>query len=175
MKLATCLSSVLIAMLSSCLSIHRAEAYSVEFKRIYFPPGRPLQSESSADIDKVLDQEQMHVLLGLLQALKGDPIVGAEVMGFADKNECLPRACRQLSLRRAKIVFDWLLDNGVPVEQLRGPSGESIDWPLDSGETEDGRAINRRVQLEPYSLRRDDSKGRGNIQPTGLLHQTSVR
>jgi hypothetical protein len=158
MKVVARIFAALLAMLSSYLSIHRADAYSVEFKRIYFPPGRPLQSESSPDIDKVLDQEQMNVLLDLHQTLKEDSTIGAEVMGFADKNECLPRECRKLSLRRAKMVFDWLLDHDIPLKQLRGPSGESIDWPLDDGETEDGRALNRRVQLEPYSLRREGTK-----------------
>lgn len=158
MKLVAWSFAVTFTMLFSYLSILRSEAYSVEFKRIYFPAGRPLESESSANLVEVLDREQMKVLLGLLETLKRNPILGANVMGFADKNECLPPECRKLSLRRAKIVFDWLLDHDVHRAQLRGPSGESTDWPLDDGETENGRALNRRVQLEPYSLRRADTK-----------------
>lgn len=147
-----------LATLFICSSPHRVNAHTVEFARICFSPGRPSQLETSADMEELLDQEQMGGLLGSLRALKENPILGVKVVGYADKDECRPRECVQLSLRRAKIVFDWFFDHGVPVEQLRGPSGESTDWPLDSGETEDGRALNRRVQLEPYSLREAGSR-----------------
>jgi hypothetical protein len=146
---------ILSAVLLSCAKSSRVEIVtevpsgnpSVEFKRIYFQEGRPRRSESA---DSVIDQEQTEVLRGLLEALQANPRIGAEIMGFADKQECLASDCHDLSLRRAKIVFDWFLNHGIPAAHLKGPLGESVDWPLDSGETVKGRALNRRVQLEPF-------------------------
>jgi hypothetical protein len=46
------------------MSTRRADGHTVEFKRICFPPGRPMQSESTTDMDKVLDREQMDVTCG---------------------------------------------------------------------------------------------------------------
>lgn len=158
MRRNACVFTFALLIVSAFLLIHRVGAHTLEFRRLCFPPGRPLQSESSADMDEVLNQERMDAHLGSLLALKENPGIGAEVMGFADESECSPRECRRLSLRRAKIVFDWLRDHGVPAARLRGPSGESTGWPLDNGESEDGRAMNRRVQLEPYPLERADSQ-----------------
>ena len=123
---------------------------SIDFKRIYFQEGRPRLSEANSDSS--FDQKQREVLQGLLDALKANPMLGAEIIGFADKNECLSSECHELSLRRAKVVFDWFIRHGLPAAQLKGPLGESIDWPLDGGETAEGRALNRRVQLEPFPV-----------------------
>jgi OOP family OmpA-OmpF porin len=131
---------------------------SVEFKRINFPEKRPDKNEPHVDIDSVLDGEQKAVLQDLAKALTDNPVIGARVVGFSDKNECRATECNELSLRRARLVFDWLLRNGVPAKQLKGPDGESTDYPLDDGDTEEERALNRRVQLEPYTVSSEKPK-----------------
>ena len=125
---------------------------SLEFKRITFPEKRPRENESRSDIEVILGGEQRKILNELLQALKENPIIGAKVVGFSDKHECKAAECDALSLRRARLVFDWFLKNGIPAAQLKGPKGESTEFPLDDGDTEDGRELNRRVQLEPYTV-----------------------
>lgn len=125
---------------------------SLEFKRVTFPERRPKKNESYVDLDVILDRAQRETLGELLQALKNNPTIGAKIIGFSDRHECRARECDELSLRRARLVFDWLLRNGVPAMQLKGPIGESTNYPLDDGDANDGRALNRRVQLEPYAL-----------------------
>jgi hypothetical protein len=124
------------------------ENASLEFKRIVFPEGRPRESEAT-DIDRIIDAEQQKVLRQLLQALKDSPTIGVTVVGYTDARECSAVDCDALSLRGARCVFDWLIANGLPPNRLRGPEGKSATFPI-GDETDEGRAVNRRVQLEPF-------------------------
>lgn len=128
--------------------------FSVDMQKIRFPDGRPFHSETADDLRKILSNENTLALESVLRALLERPDLGVEVMGFADKNECRPSDCRELSLRRAKVIFDWLKNNGVKASQLKGPKGESTDWPVDDAATESGREFNRRVQFEPFLVKR---------------------
>ena len=123
---------------------------SVDMQKVRFPDGRPLHSETADDLRKVLSNDDTLALEGVLGTLLERPEIGVEVLGFADKNECHPTDCRELSLRRARVIFDWLKRNGVKASQLKGPKGESTDWPVDDAATKIGREFNRRVQFEPF-------------------------
>lgn len=125
---------------------------SLEYEPVYFPEGRPSQSEKHVDIVALLDETQRQILADLLASLKANPVIGVEIVGYADKNECSPTDCSTLSLLRAKLVFEWFAAHGVPTKQLRGPSSESTDYPADDSGTEEGRSFNRRVQLQPYTV-----------------------
>lgn len=134
MKMRT-LAIMIISVASWCLLASASEGVSygnasLEFKRIMFPEGRPRENESHTDIEVILGEGQRKVLEELLQALKENPIIGAKIVGFSDKHECKAAECGALSLRRARLVFDWLLKNGIPAAQLKGPEGESIAFPL---------------------------------------------
>lgn len=52
-----------------------------------------------------------------------------------------------LSERRAKAVFDYLIANGVPASKIVGSKGWGESKPIDTNETADGRANNRRTEL----------------------------
>lgn len=125
-------------------------SFDVEFKRIEFPQGKPDSHQTGVNAEKILSEEEIAVLWELRAALLERPFLGATVTGYADAQECMADACRELSLRRAGLVLDWLLQHGVPGVQLRGPASESTDFPLNPGETEEDRARNRRVQLLPF-------------------------
>ncbi|WP_300620812.1 OmpA family protein [Dokdonella sp.] len=129
-----------------------AKPHSVDFKRVYFPEGKPGRDESSKDLAFILDDEQMKNLMQILAALKERPDLGAKVLGFADEKECSTSECPDLSLRRAKAVFDWLLGHGLPVRQIKGPEGLSTNWPLYGGATSRERRFNRRVDFEPFTI-----------------------
>ncbi len=51
-----------------------------------------------------------------------------------------------LSEKRAKSVLDYLTNNGIEASRLRS-SGKGLSSPIESNETEFGRAKNRRVEL----------------------------
>lgn len=53
----------------------------------------------------------------------------------------------ELSRRRADAVRDYLIEKGTPAEQLTATGFGEAD-PVADNETEDGRALNRRVSLE---------------------------
>jgi hypothetical protein len=141
---------IAISVVSWCLASYGNA--SLEFKRINFPEKRPRENELHSDIEVILGEDQCKVLKELLQALKDNPTIGARIVGFADKHECKAAECDALSLRRARLVFDWFLMKGIPAAQLKGPEGESTAFPLDDSDTEDGKKLNRRVQLEPYTV-----------------------
>jgi len=52
-----------------------------------------------------------------------------------------------LSERRAKAAYDYLLAHGVSAGQLTGPNGYGEARPIDSNDTSEGRARNRRTEL----------------------------
>ena len=52
-----------------------------------------------------------------------------------------------LSERRAKAVYDYLTSNGIDSSRLAGPVGYGLTRPIDTNETKEGRARNRRTEL----------------------------
>ena len=53
-----------------------------------------------------------------------------------------------LSERRAKIVYDYLTAHGIAASRLDGPIGHGKNDPIDTNDTEAGRARNRRTELQ---------------------------
>lgn len=66
------------------------------------------------------------------------------LLGFADHNEVLPYHSHGLSVERADLVADLLLDSGIAAARVRG-YGSVL--PVASNETEAGRQKNRRVEV----------------------------
>lgn len=52
-----------------------------------------------------------------------------------------------LSERRARAVYDYLTGNGISASRLAGPNGYGENRPIDTNDTADGRARNRRTEL----------------------------
>jgi OOP family OmpA-OmpF porin len=53
-----------------------------------------------------------------------------------------------LSECRAKVVYDYLLNNGVEAGKVTGSEGFGESMPIDTNETAEGRARNRRTELK---------------------------
>jgi OOP family OmpA-OmpF porin len=70
-----------------------------------------------------------------------------EIIGFTDNQECSGSECQALSLRRAQVVYDWLVAHGVSPNNLRAPVGRGSDLAIDSNDTELGRQRNRRTEV----------------------------
>ena len=81
----------------------------------------------------------------LTRALEKFPEVKVEIVGHTD-SKGNDKKNRKLSLQRADAVRDQLVKTGVAKDRL-STRGAGEDEPLDSNETEDGRANNRRIEF----------------------------
>jgi hypothetical protein len=70
------------------------------------------------------------------------------VTGYTDKLECPPADCVRLSQRRANMIYKLLLAKGVPRNRLSDPAGYGNLKPISSGETEEDRQRERRVDID---------------------------
>jgi hypothetical protein len=138
---------ILLAVLSS------AGASTVQLASIDFKSGHPNPKESIVQATSYTEETLNEVLETNARALKEIPQLGAEITGFSDERECAGRDCDELSLRRAALVYQWLIEHGVPVSKLRGPSVGDRTFKLDNNDTERGRQLNRRVQFDLFSIK----------------------
>jgi OOP family OmpA-OmpF porin len=91
-------------------------------------------------------KESEEVLQAVLELLKAHPeIAKVRVEGHTD-NKGVPAANKKLSENRAASVVKWLTSKGIDKSRLAS-AGFGQEKPLDSNETEKGRAMNRRVEL----------------------------
>jgi OOP family OmpA-OmpF porin len=99
------------------------------------------------DFDKsTLRPDAVSILSEATEILKRYPDLKVEVAGHTDAVGT--DAYNQgLSERRAKTVYDYLTSNGVDASRLVGPNGYGESRPIDSNDTAEGRARNRRTEL----------------------------
>lgn len=83
-----------------------------------------------------------------VEVLKVNPDVNVEVQGHTD-NVGDPDYNVGLSERRANAVRDYMISKGIPSSRLRA-KGYGMTRPHVSNDSEQGRALNRRVELHPY-------------------------
>lgn len=100
----------------------------------------PTLQEPTADSIAILDQA--------VDTLQRNPDVRVEVIGHTDAVGT-DEYNQSLSERRARIVFDYLTSHGVDAGRLSGPTGYGESRPIDTNETKEGRARNRRTELTP--------------------------
>jgi peptidoglycan-binding protein ArfA len=92
-----------------------------------------------------LTPADQQILTQVADKLKACPNAHATIDGYAD-NSGTDAINVPLSTQRAQAVADFLVAHGVAGDQLVVKGLGSID-PVDSNETADGRAKNRRVQI----------------------------
>ena len=99
------------------------------------------------DFDKsTLRPDALAILGEATEILKRYPDLRVEVAGHTDSIGTA--AYNQgLSERRAKAVYDYLTSNGIDSSRLAGPVGYGLTRPIDTNETKEGRARNRRTEL----------------------------
>lgn len=89
-----------------------------------------------------------HVLDGVAGTLKGQPDQKVTIAGHTDSRGS--NAYNQkLSERRAQAVVDYLVSQGVNADNLSA-MGHGEDMPVDTNDTEAGRAANRRVEMHAH-------------------------
>ncbi len=107
---------------------------TVRLKNIYFDFDKTtLKPESFVELNKVVD------------FLKANPHVEIEIQGHTD-NKGSDQYNENLSQGRSQAVVDYLVQQGIEQQRLSAHGfGESK--PIDTNDTEDGRANNRRVEF----------------------------
>ncbi len=119
------------------LRIARLDVYDLRVRgTVYFAPNSAaLTSEGEAILDDVVDKSQR---------LEGYVI---EVTGYTD-DVGTAAAQEELSARRADVVTAYLtVSRSVPLRRIVGPTGVGALRPAATNSTEEGRALNRRVEL----------------------------
>lgn len=113
---------------------------AIEIPNIKFNPGqKELTKESFAELDKIL------ILF------KRNNHIYFEIIGYTD-NIGAPASNQELSFARAQTVVDYLVTHGVPISQVR-PVGKGEENPIDTNNTAEGRAKNRRVEFKVMSVK----------------------
>jgi len=98
----------------------------------------PTLQEPTADSIAILDQA--------VDVLNRNPSVRVELDGHTDAVGS-DEYNQKLSERRAQIVYDYLTSHGVSSSQLSGVRGFGESKPIDTNDTKEGRARNRRTEL----------------------------
>lgn len=98
------------------------------------------------DYDKsVLLQQSYNELQSLIKILKEHPKMKIEVGGHTDGRGSVEYNIR-LSESRAKAVVDYLISKGIEPRRLQY-KGYGKSKPISTNDTEEGRALNRRVEF----------------------------
>lgn len=93
-----------------------------------------MKPESEIELNKVL------------AFLQKNPSLKIEISGHTD-NIGTAQYNLQLSENRAKSVYDYLVQHGIEAKRL-SYKGFGYQKPLDSNDTEKGRANNRRTEMK---------------------------
>lgn len=97
-----------------------------------------------------LRDESKYELTKIVRFLKNNPSIRIEIGGHTD-NKGTEFYNNSLSKNRAKTVVDFLSQNGIEIERLTY-KGYAYSTPIDSNNTEEGRANNRRTELKIIQL-----------------------
>ena len=112
-----------------------AQAIVIDLRGVNFAFDRAeLTAESTAILDQAVD------VLNRYPALKVEVAGHTDSVGTDAYNQ-------GLSERRAKTVYDYLTGKGIAADRLSGPNGYGEGKPIDTNETSEGRARNRRTEL----------------------------
>lgn len=100
------------------------------------------------DYDKSVIRPKYYADLDeVVRILKENPYLNIEIQGHTC-NIGSQKYNKPLSDRRAKAVVDYLTKKGIPAERLQW-MGYGLLNPAASNKTEEGRELNRRVELHP--------------------------
>lgn len=93
-----------------------------------------------------LDTNSIEELDHLYSILEGDTSLKICINGHTD-SEGNVKSNQRLSERRAKSVAEYLIDKGIVQDRI-SYKGYGASYPISTNETEEGRAKNRRVEVE---------------------------
>lgn len=97
-----------------------------------------------------LKPESKLELAKLIQFLNQNPKVSIEIGGHTD-NQGSKAYNLTLSENRSKTVYEYLIQNGIKASRLTY-KGYGLNQPIDTNETPEGRANNRRTEFKIIGL-----------------------
>lgn len=121
---------------------------TIDLRGVNFKFDRPRTGEKNiAPTLQVPTADSIAILDQAVDVLQRNPGTMVELEGHTDS---VGTDSYNLSLsdRRAQIVHDYLVSKGVPSSQITGVKGYGEANPIDTNDTADGRARNRRVELK---------------------------
>lgn len=118
----------------------------------------PIQINASITLKNILFNTNSYELQPIslielntvLELLKENPTLRLRINGHTD-NKGSQAINQPLSANRAKAVVDYLLKNGIAKERLQW-KGFGDNQPVASNATEEGRALNRRTDIEVIGM-----------------------
>jgi OOP family OmpA-OmpF porin len=120
----------------------------IDLKGVNFKFDRPKKGETNIEPTlAVPSSDSLAILDQAVDTLKRYPQVHVTVAGYTD-GVGTPAYNQGLSERRAKIVYDYLTSHGIDASRLEGPIGHGMNDPIDTNKTAEGRARNRRTELQ---------------------------
>ena len=106
-----------------------------ELRNVFFETAKfDLKSTSYPELNYIVD------------ILKANPSLNIIVAGHTD-NVGNAANNQLLSENRAKSVMNYLIEKGIPADRLNS-KGYGASKPIQSNDTEEGRAKNRRTEIE---------------------------
>jgi len=100
------------------------------------------------DFDKaVIKKNYNKSLNNIVEILKKNPFLNVEIQGHTD-NRGSKKYNKKLSSKRAKAVARYLIKHGIRAARI-SYVGYGYDLPIATNKTEEGRSLNRRVQIKP--------------------------
>ena len=139
--------------LASLVTATRGHALSLDIRGVFFRSGHPSSAESLetalAEVTGVLGKpiDQLAILADDIEILKQNPSVRISVTGHTDTEECSGGECYLLSLRRAQLVWKYLVKSGVAESRIDLPRGFGESLPIASNDSETYRQQNRRTDV----------------------------
>ncbi len=132
-----------------CPSTPSGVEVDAEGCQVLFEPTRKtliLEGVNFETGQSTLTQESETILNGVAESLIANDTIRVQVTGHTD-NTGSRALNRRLSLARAEAVRQYLISKGVPEDRLTA-RGMGPDQPVASNRTAEGRAQNRRVELQ---------------------------
>lgn len=130
----------------------QAESKTTAIPQLELEIGKTIKLENIFfQFDKsVLLQQSYNQLIDLFNTLVENPKMRIEVQGHTD-NKGSAEYNQKLSESRAKAIADYLISKGINPRRIEY-KGFGKSKPVDSNDTEAGRANNRRVEIKILSL-----------------------
>lgn len=141
------LLTILICTAIVYLPGQRAVSHEFNIAGIFFNQNMPAK-DSDLRSSLVSYDVSLQMLKNDLDAINSlDAKHFIKIVGRTDDRECNGDECVRLSLRRAQLVYQSMIDNGVPRSRFLPPEGLGSGSSLDNNGTSKGRARNRLAEF----------------------------